>query len=200
MRCANCNVEISKEFKFALSMNKCPACSKSIINAGNMSAFVNLCQSIEGFLTNVDGYGLSADTFGATTGTFGSDFAGQVAEKLATKIITSFNVNMPGEKGKNAKTADDLDTGDEGPSVAYDPETGIKLESFDKKKSQTALQKLRDEALQGAMSDQGIALSDEVLISKDPVVNATFIEQRQKQLDAQDKIANGGGGGFRRGG
>ena len=194
MRCCNCNVEVSKEFKFAISQNRCPACSKQIINAGNMTAFPNLCQSIETFLTNADGYGLSAMPFDV-------GLAGQVAESLATRIITNFNVNTPGEKGKGNRTSADIEVYEDEPSVSVDPETGTRLESFDKRKSQTALQKARDEALQGALADQGMEFGDQVLLSDNPIVNTLEAVQRQKQLAAQEKIANGGApGGVRRSG
>jgi hypothetical protein len=198
----NCNVEVSKEFKFAISSNRCPACSKQIINAGNMTAFPGLCQSIETFLTNADGYGLTLDSLGLDTGTtLGSDLAGKVAESLATKLITSFNINMPGEKGKGNRTSADIEVYEDEQSVSVDPETGIRLESFDKRKSQTALQKARDEALQEALADQGMEFGAQVLLSDNPIVNTLEAVQRQKQLAAQEKIANGGApGGVRRSG
>ena len=191
MKCMNCGVEISKEFKFAIGSNKCPACSKQIMNAGNMTAFVPLCETIETFLTSADALAISTAVFGQSAEPMGKDFAAQIAEKLVEKIITSFNVHLPGSK--TVKTSDTIEVEEDGPQVAVDKD-GVRYETFDKK-NQEKLQKLRDEALRGAQEDlYGITFDEDIKISDDPKANAALIKQRQKQSEASQVIANGGAG------
>lgn len=188
MKCGSCNIEISKEFKVAIAKNICPACGNAILPSGNLAAFVPLCDLLLSQLPAI------MDSRATPSGD------AEAAEKMATLIITNFNVSAKSASGSKPEKQSTIEVSeeDDGPSVAID-ENGIKYEKFDKKKSQDLIQKMRDEALNGALEDRGIEFSDdEVLLTDDPISNAELLKQHQKQVQAQQAVQGGGGGGFRR--
>lgn len=182
MKCGSCSIEISKEFKVAIAKNTCPACGNAILASGNLAAFIPLCELLVAHL----GHQLGVDEHG---------------EALASEIFKNFNVSLKSssatQQDKHVNNTIEI-AEDDGQTVAVD-EDGIKYEKIDKKKAQDIIQKMRDEALSGALADNGMELSDELLLTDDPVANAELMKQRQKQVQATNAVANGGsGGGFRR--
>lgn len=174
MKCSKCSIEISKEFKYAFIKNVCPACNGKIIETNNMACFVPLCELLEKYFTE--------KTAVISEG---------ISEDLAVLIMTSFNVLSKDAKiVSNTKTDGAVVSGEHEVVIGED---GIRFESFDKDKSKILLQKMRDEALQGAVSERygEIEFSEEVLVSENPIANAEFLKQQQKLKHAQDVISSG---------
>jgi len=193
MNCSNCGVEISKEFIFAFSSNQCPACGKSIMNPDQSVAYLYLRELLKTALTEED------------------------MEKISTLIMANFDlkkISIPGafapayvaptpdQDGPGTNTPSEPEKNMEPINVTEEvqesviTEDGVKLEVLDKKKTQDVLQRMRDEALAGAIDERyGVELEDEdVLLSEDPKANAELLKKRQKQIDARRTISSGSGG------
>jgi hypothetical protein len=182
MKCQSCSIEVSKEFKAALSKNVCPACGKPILASGNMAAFVPLCEVISQNFT------VSANQVRQDLGlvTQASMAAKQEAdiEALATLIISTFNVRSKSDKEEAPQQS------------AKVAEPGSDEEHKQKQMSdaKSALQKLRDEAYQDALREQwgmtpgeealdpdvGEALADQMGSNAGPDVGQAMVEQKQK--------------------
>lgn len=187
MKCNSCNIEISKEFIFALKANSCPACGKSIMKPEQVGAYFSLCELLRSFVQEAN------------------------VEKVATSILANFElkqifkvpdatVTQPSET--MAITKSETMTVEE-PVIMED---GVKLEVIDKDKAranQSRLQQMRDEALNGALGDRyGVEMGEEgIILAEDPVANSQLVQREQRRADARNAVLDGSGGknSFRRG-
>ncbi len=189
MKCCMCGIEISSSFMYAIKNNVCPCCGKSIMPNDKLASFLSLKTLLEENFKSIDVEKVSTLIIAnfELKQIFKEDLKDQKKEG-----ITNFASGVAKEDTSQINVEEDAE--------AVIAEGGIKLEPYDKKKAKDTLQKLRDEALNGAIDDRyGISMEDEVIIAEDPKANAELLKQRQKQLDAQQAIDGGSGGGFRRG-
>lgn len=121
MKCANCGIEVSKDFKAAISANRCPACNKKIIESNNTSSLAPLCELIEGQIGKETGINI---------------------EELAIKIISTFDVCAKNERA-NKVINKSLER-----STEIKPED---LEYQQKISAKPTLEKIREEAYNEAL-------------------------------------------------
>lgn len=197
MKCLNCGVEVGKEFVFAIKNNTCPACGKCIMKADQMGSYLSLCELLKSLMQE------------------------PIVEKVATMIMANFELKQTFKVPEEIKSpkpvtvditaltqAEMLAPPAEETKTEEDEvivEDGIRLEVIDKKKSQTVLQQMRDEALSGAIGDRyriDVGGDDEVLLAEDPRANVVLVAREQKRANAQRLVADGvgatGKNGFRR--
>jgi hypothetical protein len=133
MKCVSCSLDIPKEFKSAISANRCPGCGKRIIESGNLTAFVPLCELLSGF----------------KSGELDGGLTDKATEELATLIISTFNVRVKGAK-------DD----DQAEVSLNDPDADFKRKQLAAGKK--TLEQLREEAYHEAeLASVGIELPAE---------------------------------------
>jgi hypothetical protein len=154
MKCINCGIEVSKEFKAALTANKCPGCGKRIIESGNLSAFVPLCELLAGFKSmRTEGGGLYEDDI----------------EALATLIISTFNVAI-----KGGKTQPEPEVEGEDPDAAY--------KARQMAEGKKTLKQLRDDAYNDALRGQ-FGMESVEKVDKVAVGEMMLEEKRQASLN-----------------
>ncbi|MFA5024038.1 MAG: hypothetical protein WC523_03740 [Patescibacteria group bacterium] len=192
MKCVNCGIEVSKEFMFALKANQCPGCGKAIMRSDQMGAYLSLCELLKSVLQDAD------------------------VEKISALIVANFELKQSFKVPENtveAKTQTPVSVSVSAPDVSTQlpknipenkvvaesimTEDGIRLEPRNDDNARAIMQKLRDEALKGAIDERyDIEVEDEtnIVISDDPKTNAELLKQRQKFAEAQRKISQGGGG------
>lgn len=187
MRCLSCNIEISKEFKIAIAQNKCPACGKQIIPAGNLSAFVPLCELIT-----------KSFTVSANQIVEGQEKQDDV-ESLATLVISTFNVRLKSDKEEPTK---------------QEVETNSDAEHKQKQlvDGKATLKKLREEAYNDAIKadwgltpageeplnpDIGEALINGIMSNTAPDAGKALVDQKRiaaysKMISGEGKVKRGG--------
>ena len=166
MRCSSCSIEVSKEMKYCMSANKCPACGKRIIESNSMACFVPVCELLTSELGKID---LAVE--------------GSI-ESLAATIITKFDV-LPAGSMPTVFKAD---------KVAV--ESGIDPDDVEVRAAQIAsgkktLEQMREQAYNEAVGQQwGLEVTDEPELTPGPVapvsMNGTdpgelYIDQKRAQ-------------------
>ena len=196
MRCTNCSIEVGREFIHAWSVNICPGCGKNIMLPEQMGSYLSLCELLKTIvpLELVDKVAVCI----AANFELKQTFKVPVEAKPAYSIYTPPQSSC-GSGGSYTQTS--------GPSEIevkeaeqIMKETGIGFDVMDKNKSQAILQKMRDDALAGALDERygdEVGNVEDVTGTTNPVVNAHAAEMFQKQANAQQTLLNGGKG-FRR--
>lgn len=216
MKCSNCGVEIPKEFTYAIQNNKCPSCGKAIMKQEQMAGYLSLVELIKTIVPKTKAEKIATlvianfelkQLFKATEtkseepqysinpGDISSGGAGMTDDTTQYKAFVGSGGG--GGAGSKATGLSDIEVAE---AEAVMKETGIGFDTPDKHKAKALLQKMRDEALQGALDDR--YGEDEAPISDNPIENAVANTIFQKQQDAQNKVLNGSAdgklGGFRR--
>ena len=134
-------------------------------------------------------------------------------EKVSSLIMANFELKQIFKVPAAMVTADAtavIDTGDSSSITVEEPsideraeaaivmaETGIRPQAIDSKEAKSRLQRMRDDALRGALDDRyGVELGDEknMVIAQDPKANEEILDRIQRQKEASQIIANGGAG------
>jgi len=173
MKCESCSVQIGAEFAYAIQNNQCPACGDSIMQQARLASYLSLRTLLANNFEDID------------------------AEKISTLIVANFELRQmfkeelqkPSEGG-NIEVEEDED--DEPDEVVL--EDGVKLEKPNKKKTQAALQKMRDEVFNEAIADQyGTDFTDSELLLTEGGADYE-LKNRAKQERSRKAIASGAGG------
>jgi hypothetical protein len=189
--------------KFCISANKCPCCGKSILQSGNLSAFVPICELLKSYrIQSIGSTGLDGEFSGfipLNNGTF-SDLD---VESLATQIISTFNVRLKSDKAELEQTT----------QTEVEPGSDDEYKQKQMFDAKARLQQLRDEALNEAIKDQwglnapgeepldpdiGEALAQQINPQSNANAGQALLDQRREQ--ARQNMINGAGNknGFRR--
>lgn len=147
MRCQNCKIVIDAKFVYAIQKNSCPGCGKQIMDAKDLAVY----GSLKSLLSSVCDEAQSDKIASLVTANFElkQTFKGVEPEKK--------------EQEETMQVKEENEEEDNDDPVALDKED-MKVQM---KESKKILQKMRDEALNGALQeryglgDSGILIGDE---------------------------------------
>lgn len=182
MRCENCGVEVNSSFSFAIKNNQCPACGKHIMQQAKLASYISLRTLLENNVEGID------------------------HESVASLIVANFDLKQlfkeelkKSDRGGIMEVTEEK-TEQEPPSQEEeDPDAEYKARQ--KTEAKAILQKMRDEALSGALSER-YGFEDEGSMpldfgDGDNVFDMTDEAKREKSRIA---IQTGAGGSFSRSG
>jgi hypothetical protein len=181
MKCESCGIQIDGKFSHAIKNNQCPACGKELMQKAKLASYLSLCALLQENCKNVD------------------------AEHVATLIVANFEIKQIFQndlKSPRKECTIEVAEGeasaeeeDEGPDEVV-TEDGIKLSKINKGDAQKMLQQMRDDALNGAMSERyGVENGQEgIFMSENSYEERSIAEQQSKR----DAIISGTSGSFSR--
>lgn len=174
MKCQNCSVNVGPEFVFALKTNKCPACGENIMEEEKLASFLNL----QGLLRN--------------------NFQDLDVEKVASLIVANFELIQIVNEG-NKQTANNSNISitqiEVKEELTDDQKSDEEFKRQQIKESKALLQKMRDEALEGAVADQWGLGNANAFVEESDVREMAHFEKREQQTS---NILTGNKGSFRR--
>lgn len=179
MKCQNCNIKVNSSFAYALRMNQCPACGKTIMEQKQLASYLSLQSLLENNFPDID------------------------SEKVSNLIIANFEIKQLFKEDLTSASQEDIvefeegdeeDTEDDEEEVVVDPDEEHKKRQMADAKER--LKKLREEALNEATADHwGLGEADGLV---NPATLTVEEKQRWDQQQRQQKIESGTGGAFRR--
>lgn len=173
MKCENCSVTIGAEFSHAINNNQCPACGKAIMQQARLASYLSLRTLLD---NNIAQKGVDID-------------------RLASLIVANFDLKQLFKEDKISSEVPVVVREEEVVEKEEDPDAEFKEAQM--KKSKDILQKMREEALMGAVNDR-YGFDDGGVLINDDDASMHEIVNKEVQMQKHDMIVNGIGGAFRR--
>lgn len=173
MKCENCGVVVSSEFSHAIKNNQCPACGKGIMQQAKLASFLSLRTLLKNNIPEkgVDSY------------------------RIASLIVANFEIKqLFKEELKKSDEGGIMDVSEDDEvevveEVMEDPDAEFKTNQ--KKEAKAVLQKMRDDALGGALKDR-YGLADDGLLLTEEDAGMHEIVNKHKQETSLQNILMGG--------
>lgn len=164
MECQNCKVMVDYKFEFAIRSNNCPACGKHIMTTEKLNIYASLKKILSTNVKDID------------------------VDTVASLIISNFELKQVSKEELENGT---IEVDEDREVVEEDPDAEFKVEQ--KKRAKDILQKMRDEALAGALDDHGYEFDVGGALIGDGA-GMHEIVNKEKQINARDTVVSGSGG------
>ena len=174
MKCESCAVTISPAFSHAINNNQCPACGKQIMKQAKLASFLSLKTLLD---HSIPEKGVDVDKI-----------ASLIVANFELKQIFKEDLQKSDEEGIMEVSEDDPEEKEE--EKILDPDAEYKAKQ--KRDAKAILQKMRDEALDGALEERyGLGEGGLLLPDEDAGIYETI--NKHKQDNSLSAIRTGGG-------
>jgi Zn-finger nucleic acid-binding protein len=172
MKCTNCKIEISPEFKYAMAKNECPACGNQLLDESSLAIIEDIKATI-----------LSE-----------ANIREETAQKLAMSIVSKYSISFNGDYNEtDGKIAISKRHNGSQQKVAIYVDPMLKEDISDKERERLFEEALRDRYSEVAIGD-GIAMQeDDGLGGPDIDVDASMLSRLSGGAQPVAPVQGGGG-------